>query len=253
MEKLLCKKKEAGRIRKMVSRRKLPKLERRRSKKITKEQVPLSHKFDDKDLRKITESLAYCAKLKAKGNIKFFQKKVYSMLDEYSVVDISKAMKIPYYKVNRMLTWKRKNPMSMTYTWKLPQSVKEEVADFFCSSLISYELPDMRYCNKRFMRMSLDKVYDMYKMNLSNEMRCVGRSTFSKLWPKNVITIGNTPVYQCCCHMCQNFRLILLSMIRCGFKGINRNSRKAVEASTCGMTLLPDVYSNNKFSEIPNM
>ena len=94
----------------MVSRRKLAKLERRRSKKITKEQVPLSHKFDDKDVRKITESLAYCAKLKAKGNVKLFQKKVYSMLDEYSVVDISKATKIPYYKINRILTWKRKIP-----------------------------------------------------------------------------------------------------------------------------------------------
>ena len=42
LEKLLCKKKEAGRIRKMVSRRKLAKLEGRRSKEITKEQVPLS-------------------------------------------------------------------------------------------------------------------------------------------------------------------------------------------------------------------
>ena len=65
------------------------------------------------------------------------------MLDEYSVVDISRATKSPYYKINRMLTWKRKNPISMMYTWKLPQSVKEEVADLFHSSLISYKLPDM--------------------------------------------------------------------------------------------------------------
>ena len=106
------------------------------------------------------------------------------MLDEYSVVDINKATKIPYYKINRMLTWKRKNPISMMYTWKLPQIVKEEVADFFRSSLISYELPDMQYCNNKFMRMSLDEAYDVYKMNLSNEMHCVGRSTFGKLWPK---------------------------------------------------------------------
>ena len=39
-------------------------------------------------------------------------------------------------------------------------------------------------------------------------------------------------------------------MICCGFKGIHRNARKAVEASICGMTLLPDVYSNNKFTKI---
>ena len=253
MEKILHKKKEAVRVRKMVSRRKLAKLEIRRSKKITKEQVPLSHEIEDRDVRKITEDLAYTIKLKAKGQVKLFRKNVHSMLDQYSVGDISKATKIPYYKINRMLTWKRKNPHLLMYMWKLPQSVKEEVADFYQSSLISYELPDMRFCNKRFMRISIDEAYDVYKMNLSNEMHCIGRSTFGKLRPKNVITVDNTPVHQCCCHTCQNFRLILLSMIRCGFKGINRNARKAVEANICGMTLLPDVYSNNKFTEIPNM
>ena len=138
-------------LEKMVSRRKLGKLEIRRSKKITKEQVPLSHVIKDRDVRKITEALAYTAKLKAKGQVKLFRKTVYNMLDQYSIADISKATKIPYYKVNRMLMWKIKNPLELMYTWKLPQSVREEVADFFWSSLISYELPDMRYCNKRFM------------------------------------------------------------------------------------------------------
>ena len=138
MEKLLCKKKEDARVRKMVSRRKLGKLEIRRSKKITKEQVPLSHEIEDRNVRKITEALAYTAKLKANGYVKLFRKNVYSLLDQYSIADISKATKIPYYKVNRMLTWKRKNPLELMYTWKLPQSVREEVADFFCSSLISY-------------------------------------------------------------------------------------------------------------------
>ena len=143
MEKLLCTKKEAARVRKMVSRRKLAKLEIRRSKKITKEQVALSHKIENFDVRKITKALTCTAKLKAKGKVKLFRKSVDSLLDQYSVGDISKATKIPYYKINRMLTWKRKNPLSMMYTWKLLESVKEEVADFFHSSLISYELPDM--------------------------------------------------------------------------------------------------------------
>ena len=124
MEKILRKKKEAARVRKMVTRRKLAKLEIRRSKKITKEQVPLSHEIEDRDVRKITEALAYTIKLKAKGQVKLFRKNVYSLLDQYSVGDISKATKIPYYKINRMLTWKRKNSHLMMYTWKLPQSVK---------------------------------------------------------------------------------------------------------------------------------
>ena len=223
-------------LEKMVSRRKLGKLEIRRSKKITKEQVPLSHVIEYRDVRKITEALVYTAKQKAKGQVKLFRKTVYNMLDQYSIADISKATKIPYYKVNRMLTWKRKNLLELMYTWKLPQSVREEVADFFRSSLISYELPDMRYCNKWFMRMSVEEAYDVYKMNLTNERHCVAVSTFGKLRPKDAITIDNTPVHQCCCHTCQNFRLILLSMIQCGFKGIYRNARKAVEASICGMT-----------------
>ena len=208
MEKLFCKKKEAGRVRKKISQQKLAKLEITRSNKITKEQIPLSHKFEDEDISKFTKSLASAAKLKAKGKVKLFRKNVKSLLDEYSVVDISKATGIPYYKVDTMLMWKRKNGISIMYKWKLPQSVKEKVAGFFCSSLISYELPDMQYCNKRFMRMSLDEAYDVYKMNLSNKMRCVGRSTFGKLHLKDVMTIDNTPV--CQCHTCQNFRLILL-------------------------------------------
>ena len=81
MEKILHKKKEAARVRKMVSRRKLAKLEIRRSKKITKEQVPLSHDIEDMDVRKITEALPYTIKLKAKGQVKLFRKNVYSLLD----------------------------------------------------------------------------------------------------------------------------------------------------------------------------
>ena len=86
----------------------------------------------------------------------------------------------------------------MNYTWKLPESVKKEVADFFCSSLISYKLPDMRYCNKRFMRMSVDEAYDVYKMNLSDDMCHIARSMLGKLHPKDIITIDHTPVCQCC-------------------------------------------------------
>ena len=91
MKKILCKKKEAARVRKMVSRRKLAKLEIRRSKKMKKEQVPLSHEIKDRDVRKITEALANTIKLKAKGQVKLFRKNVYSLLDQYSVGDISKA------------------------------------------------------------------------------------------------------------------------------------------------------------------
>ena len=126
IEKLISKKREDARCRKMVSRRKFAKLEIRRSKKITKKQVPLSHEIKDTDVRKITEALACTAKLKAKGQVKLFRKNVYSLLDQYGVSDISNATKIPYYKINRMLTWKRKNPLSLMYTWKLPQSVKEK-------------------------------------------------------------------------------------------------------------------------------
>ena len=74
MGKLLCKKKEDARVRKMVSRRKLGKLEIRRSKKITKEQVPLSHEIEDRDVRKITEALAYTAKQEQKDKLNYSEK-----------------------------------------------------------------------------------------------------------------------------------------------------------------------------------
>ena len=77
IEKLISKKREGARCRKMVCRRKLAKLEIRRSKKITKKHVPLSHQIDNINVRKITEALTCTAKLKARGKVKLF-KKVYT-------------------------------------------------------------------------------------------------------------------------------------------------------------------------------
>ena len=93
IEKLTSKKREDARCRKMVSRRKLAKLEIRRSKKITKKQLPLSHEIENRDVKKITEALAYTAKLKAKGQVKLFRKNVYSLLDQYSVGDIRRLQR----------------------------------------------------------------------------------------------------------------------------------------------------------------
>ena len=86
----------------------------------------------DQDNHRVT--ITQCnIKGQRKGTI--IQKNVYKLLDEISICDISKATGIPYYKVDRMLTWKRKNAISKMYTWNLPQSVKEQVADFYHSSL----------------------------------------------------------------------------------------------------------------------
>ena len=148
MEKILGKKREDTKLRKWKSRRKLAKYEIKKSKKIVKEQVALSHKLEHKEIRIIRESLSHLATFKARGKVQLFRKNVHKLLDEFSICDISKATGIPYYKVDRMLMWKRKTAILKMYTWKLPQSVKEEVADFYCSSLISYELPDMCYCKK---------------------------------------------------------------------------------------------------------
>ena len=107
----------------------------------------------------------------------------------------------------------------------------EEVKEFFRSPQISYNLPDMRFCTKRYMRMSIEEAYDIYKTGKTG--RIVARSTFGKLKPKDVVTIDKTPNRQCCCDTCENFRTVILAMKRHGFKGLGANSKKAIEASLC--------------------
>ena len=58
--------------------------------------------------------------------------------------------------------------------------------------------------------MSNQEAYEIYKTG--KRSRIVGRSTFGKLNPKDVLMIDKTPNRQCCCDTCENFPTVILAM-----------------------------------------
>ena len=125
-----------------------------------------------------------------------------ALLDKYSLTEISKLTCIDISKVRRILKSHLNEKTPKEYSWKLSDELINEVKDFYQSPQISYNLPDMRFCRKRYMRMSIEEAYDIYKTGRTS--RIVAHSTFEKLKPTDVVTIDKTPNRQCCCDTCEN-------------------------------------------------
>lgn len=203
-------------------------------------------------MKVINEYLLDLALLKGRGKVEKFKVKSQELLNQFTITQISKCTGIAPYKVHRKVNYKEKVRNEDKYVYKLTTNMKEQVAAFFRSSVVSYELPDMRFCEKKYMRMSLEEAYKLFKVNQEGE-RTIGRSTFCKLKPKEVKTIDQTPVRQCCCDNCENFRILILALIRCGIKGIPKNARKAIESTLCDFRKLPDIYTNAKYTAVPKI
>ena len=154
-----------------------------------------------------------------------------TLLDKYSLTEISKLTCIDISKVCRILKSHLNEKTPKEYSWKLSDELIDEVKDFFRSPQISYNLPDMRFCRKWYMQMSIEEAYDIYKTGRTS--RIVAHSTFGKLKPADVVTIDKTPNRQCCCDTCENFPTVILAMKRHGFKGLGANSKKAIKDSMC--------------------
>ena len=86
-----------------------------------------------------------------------------ALLDKYSLTEISKLTCIDISKVRRILKSHLNEKTPKEYCWKLSNELIDEVKDFFQSPQISYNLPDMRFCRKQYMQMSIEEAYDIYK------------------------------------------------------------------------------------------
>ena len=236
------------RNRKQASRKKLQRIEKKEMRNISV--IAEEHVIGQFQTRVINDYLSDLAILKAKRKTKEFKEKAQDLLKQFTISQISKCTGFAPYKVYRKVNFKEKVRNEEKYVYRVTTDIKEQVAQFFLSALISYELPDMRYCEKKYMRMSLEEAYQLYKVN-QDSGRIIGRSTFCKLKPSQVRTIDQTPVKQCCCDQCENFRLLILSLLRCGCKGIAKNTRKAIESSICDLSKLPDIYTNSRYTCVP--
>lgn len=174
--------------------------------------------------------------MKAKKKLDDLKTKCEELLEKYTMSEISRLTSIDLSKLRRMLKSHLSEKNTPLYDWKLTDEMTKEVSDFYRSPQISYNLPDMRFCTRRYMRMTIEEAYDIYKTGKSG--RVVARSTFGKLKPKDVVTIDKTPNRQCCCDTCENFRIVILAMKRHGFKGLGANSKKCIEDSLCEISKL---------------
>ena len=89
--------------------------------------------------------------LKAKKKMDEVEVKSQELMDKYSLSEISQLTCIDISKVRRILKSHLNEKTPQEYSWKLSDQLIEEVKDFFRSPQISYNLPDMRFCSKRYM------------------------------------------------------------------------------------------------------
>ena len=92
---------------------------------------------------------------------------------------------------------------------KETKQVWTDIKNFYISNVVSHELPSAR-CNRRcFLSMTLEECFIVYKEGCSREGKSnVSFSTFCRLRPKSVFTVGQTPDRQCICEQCEQLRTI---------------------------------------------
>ena len=190
------------------------------------------------EISRLHANLTEIMVLKAKKKKDELQTKCEQLLEKYTLSEVSKLTSIDISKVRRMLKSHLTEKTPCMFNWKLSDEVVKEISDFYRSPQISYNLPDMRFCTRKYMRMTIDEAYDIYKTGKNHHERIIARSTFGKLKPNDVVTIDKTPNRQCCCDTCENFRIVILAMKRHGFKGLGINSKKCIEDSLCELSKL---------------
>ena len=82
------------------------------------------------------------------------------------------------------------------------------------------------------MSMTLKEAYQVYLKKCLTE-RKVAESTFFSMKPKTIRTIQETPLRGCKCEYCQNFGMLLETLIGLGFKGIPKNHTASIKVTWC--------------------
>ena len=209
------------------------------------------NKADSSEEHQVHTRLTEISVLKAKKKLEEVHKQSDTLLEQYGISQISKITCLDNSKVCQLLNT---TPGKSTekYSWKIAPDVVDEVQSFYRTSEILYNLPDMCFCTRRYMRMSIGQAYDLYSLGKMSSKRTVACSTFGKLELKDVVTIDKTPDRQCCCKECKNFRIVILAMNQHGFKSLGANSMNCIEDSLCKLSQLPNSRNtSHKFTKIP--
>ena len=261
--------------------------------------------FESDEVKIIVESIEKLAVFKKLGRLDKFVDLRSALLKMFSPKELSSATGIPPYKISRKLKIRsRERNVLAVYRWKVSDSLRQEVERFYESSVISYELPDMRYCHHKYMRMCIHEAYLIYKANKMSEEeddddteklsgpslneeqdkteekkliekgtqrlaeedkhsenqkkkrkkeRIIASSTFAKLRPKSVKKIEETPLRQCVCDSCENFRQDIISLHSIKVEGVHKNAKKTIQQSICSHSVIEGEKVEDRNILIPNI
>lgn len=114
---------------------------------------------------------------------------------------------------------------------------KKELSTFFKQEGISYELPSSRQGGKHFLFKTLAETYSNYEKECLDDGKVpIPYTTFAKLRPKNVFTVGKTPERECVCEVCENARLLKHSLGKCKLEGIPNTLAQCISMMLCSVT-----------------
>ena len=118
------------------------------------------------------------------------------------------------------------------------KQVWTDIRSFYTSNIISHELPSVKSKGRRFLNLTLEECFSMYREGCVRVGKAnVSFRTFCRLRPKSVFKVDQTPDRQCICQQCENFRLAKNQLIKVGILGIPTHMTDCIKRSMC------DIYS----------
>ena len=149
--------------------------------------------------------------LRKSNRVKEHQVLVKQLLKDYgSMHKASLETGVPYKSLHR-ICWPpviRKRETKQVWT---------DIRSFYTSNIISHELPSVKSKGRRFLNLTLEECFSMYREGCARVRKAnVSFSTFYKLRPKSVFKIDQTQDRQCICQQCENFQIAKNQLIKVG-------------------------------------
>ena len=110
----------------------------------------------------------------------------------------------------------------------------DHIAGFFHLDTISKVMPVARLANKRFMAHTYEEAYEIYKANCeTHDVKALPFSTYFRLKPKNIYSVTDLPMNECCCRSCLNLTFSKNSLINNKVQGVPKSSSEGIRKTLC--------------------
>lgn len=152
-------------------------------------------------------------------------------LDYGSYSDIGKLIAVAPKTIH---FWFSKPKTKVHKVKRLAGDRKKEVGAWWKQDTVSTPLGSFKHGQKRFSNDSAQKLYNIYEKDTSfHKHGKVSLTTLRRYRPKEVKPVTKTPLIQCLCSKCLNFRFALKGLISAGCTMIPKDEYEALELSVC--------------------